>query len=75
MLDLIALMESQEQTRSLARSARPESPVRPDRAPAPPRFAAWATAGRALASRSLRRLADLLEPAPGCSKPMAAERR
>jgi hypothetical protein len=67
MLDFVALLEARDQSASLARSALPGAPVRPD-APAatavtvavPGRVAAL----RLVVGRGLRGLADRIEPAP-----------
>jgi len=75
MLDPIAILEAQRATRDLAESARPGSPTRPDRDPPAAPAVALGLAIRLRAGRLLRRLADLIEPAPADPCPPVALER
>lgn len=73
MLDPIALIEAQRLTRDLAQGALPEASTVVDSSKVPP-AERWAPV-RARLSQQLRRLADLVEPAPLCGQVPTAERR
>jgi hypothetical protein len=67
MLEFTAFLAAQQQTRDAAHSALPDAPVRP--APARARVMPQEIRLRQQISLALRRLADLVEPAPSCPEP------
>ena len=73
MLDVVAIMSAAGETARRANEARPDAPVRaePERARRDGRFAG----SRQRLSLGLRRLADLIEPAPVCGATVVAPRR
>lgn len=72
MLEIIASHHARELTEDLARSALPDSPVQAE-PPVVARLSA-ATPARQRVSLLLRRLADLVEPAPSCGAAVADRR-
>lgn len=72
MLEIVASHHARELTADLARSALPDSPIEPE-----PLVAARSTTAAPLRQRAsvlLRRLADLVEPAPSREGAMADRR-
>ena len=72
MLDFVAILSAAQETARLANEARPDAPLRPDPVATRP---ARAFLARQRLSLTLRRLADLVEPAPKCRTPAIAQRR
>jgi hypothetical protein len=73
MLDFVAILSAAQETARRANEARPDAPVRaePERARGDGRF----VLARQRLSLGLRRLADLVEPAPACRPTAVAPRR
>ncbi len=70
MIEFVAYLAAQERTADLAWSALPNAPVQPESEHG--RLRGRATAVRLRISVVLRRLADRIEPAPGCREPAVA---